>query len=268
LGLARTQVPLRLRALPVPREQIPAWVQYLQPAGFREGLGVGLFTPDGRHLGVLGLNTDTDRHPTRAARDLIGVLAPTIANAIDPLRGLARLAGMIGDAEAGIVLTRSGTTLPLPGLPTHPLLAADSEVLPVAADRCAAGPVYRSFLCPHATADAPAGHALITMLACPPGSPHHLIGIVLVSPPGELYGLTGRELEILGLIVEGWPNWRIAAALGLGQRTVNTHLEHILAKLGAPTRTVAAVRAQRFGLYVPRPLHGARNEGSDPAAGR
>jgi DNA-binding NarL/FixJ family response regulator len=75
-------------------------------------------------------------------------------------------------------------------------------------------------------------------------------------------------LEILGLIVEGWPNHRIAAALALAQRTVNTHLEHILAKLGAPTRTVAAARALRFGLYVPRPLHGVRKRGSDRGAAR
>ncbi|WP_324273181.1 hypothetical protein [Blastococcus brunescens] len=31
------------------------------------------------------------------------------------------------------------------------------------------------------------------------------------------------------------------------------HLEHILCKLGAPTRTLAAVRAEREGLYVPAP---------------
>jgi DNA-binding CsgD family transcriptional regulator len=243
-------------------------VDYLRPAGFREGLAVGLFTSDGRHLGVLGLSTDTDRHPTEAARDLIGVLAPTIANAVDPLRGLARVAGMIGDARAGIVLTRAGTTMALPGLPSHPLLATGSEVLTVAAQRRTVGRVHGSFLCPFPTGDAQGGHVLITMLACPPDSPQHLSGVVLVSPPGYLHGLTRRELEILGLIVEGWPNWRIAAALALAQRTVNTHLEHILAKLEVPTRTVAAVRALRFGLYVPRALHDSRKEGFHRAVAR
>jgi DNA-binding CsgD family transcriptional regulator len=268
LGINRQRAPLRLGDLPIPRQRIRGWVDYLQPAGFREGLAVSLFTPDGRHLGVMGLNTDTERHPTAAARDLIGVLAPTIANAVDPLRGITRVAGMVSDARAGIVLTRSGTTLPLPGLPTHPLLTAGSSVLTVAAERRTAGRVYSSFLCPDTADHTHGGHALITMLACPPESPHHLLGVVLVSPPGHLYGLTRRELEILGLIVEGWPNWRMAAALDLAQRTVNTHLEHILAKLSVPTRTVAAVRALRFGLYVPRPLHSVRTEGSNRAAGR
>jgi DNA-binding CsgD family transcriptional regulator len=35
---------------------------------------------------------------------------------------------------------------------------------------------------------------------------------------------------------------------------VAAHVEHILAKLSAPTRTLAAVRALRLGLYVPPAL--------------
>jgi len=266
LGLNRARLPLRVRDLPVPREQVRGWAEYLRPAGFREGLAVGLFAPDGRHLGVLGLNTDTDRHPTEAARDLIGTLAPMIANAVDPLRSITRVAGIVGDAQAGVVLTRARDPLPLPGLPTHPLLDVGSDVLNAAAERLTAGRVYSSFLCPYAAMDAPDGHVRITMLACPLDSPQDMVAVVLVSPPGDLRGLTRRELEILGLIVEGWPNPRIAAALVVAQRTVNTHLEHILAKLGAPTRTLAAVRALRFGLYVPLPLSGAREEGSNRAA--
>jgi DNA-binding CsgD family transcriptional regulator len=251
LGLDRKTEALRLSDMPVPREKIPSWREYLGPAGFREGLGVGLFARDGRHLGVLGLNTDTDRHPTEDARDLIGMLAPTIANAVDPLRSIATVAAIVEGAEAGIVLTRAGSTEPLPGLPAHPLLDIGSEVLAVAAERLAAGRVYSSFLCPYS-----AGMVLVTMLACPSDSPHDLVAVVLISPPADLRGLTRRELEVLGLLVEGWPNHRIAAAMVVAQRTVNSHLEHILAKLSVPSRTLAAIRALRFGLYVPRPLNG------------
>jgi hypothetical protein len=41
------------------------------------------------------------------------------------------------------------------------------------------------------------------------------------------------------------------------QRTVAAHLEHIRSKLGAPTRTAAAVQALNNALYVPPPLAGA-----------
>jgi DNA-binding CsgD family transcriptional regulator len=258
LGYTRQRAVVRLRDLPVPRERLRSWVEYLWPAGFREGLGVGLFSRAGRHVGVLGLATDTDRHPTEAARDLIGALAPIIADAVDPLRSVAAMARIIADAYAGIVLTRAGNTLPLPGLPAHPLLEVGSDVLAVVAERVSAGGIHGSFLCPDPAHDAPDSHTRITMLACPPDAPHYLVAAVLLSPPGDLRGLTRRELQILGLLVDGWPNRRIAAALFVTARTVAAHVEHILAKLGAPTRTLAAVRALRLGLYVPPPLNGIR----------
>jgi DNA-binding NarL/FixJ family response regulator len=55
------------------------------------------------------------------------------------------------------------------------------------------------------------------------------------------------------LLIDGSSNSEIARALVVAQRTVAAHLEHILAKMSAATRTLAAVRAAREGLYVPRP---------------
>jgi hypothetical protein len=78
LGLNRSSGTTRLRDLPVPLEEVPSWAEYLAPAGFRGGLAAALFTPDGRYLGMLGLNTDTPAHPTEAARDLIDLLASTL----------------------------------------------------------------------------------------------------------------------------------------------------------------------------------------------
>src|SRR3954453_3052753 len=148
LGLTRDRAALRLRDLPVPAERIRGWVEYLRPAGFREGLAVGLFSPEGRHLGVLGLNTDTDRHPTEAARDLIGTMAPTIAKAVDSTRSLAQMARILSPARAGILLTRAGNTLPLAGLPGHPLVDVGSTVLAVAIGQLPTSGGYGSFLCP------------------------------------------------------------------------------------------------------------------------
>ena len=45
--------------------------------------------------------------------------------------------------------------------------------------------------------------------------------------------------------MEASSNSEIARVLVVAQRTVAAHLEHILAKLSAPTRTLAAVRAER-----------------------
>src|SRR6478752_3124520 len=63
--------------------------------------------------------------------------------------------------------------------------------------------------------------------------------------------LTPRELEVLQLVVEGQTNHEIASALGIGTGTVKSHVEHIIAKLGAADRTQAAVRAVQLGLLHP-----------------
>jgi DNA-binding NarL/FixJ family response regulator len=91
----------------------------------------------------------------------------------------------------------------------------------------------------------------VTVLTGADDVPSVLRGIVLLSPAGDLRGLTPRELEVLGLVVDGCSNLEIARELVVAPRTVAAHLEHILVKLGAPSRTLAAVRAERAGLYVP-----------------
>ena len=60
--------------------------------------------------------------------------------------------------------------------------------------------------------------------------------------------LTPREREVLVLIGRGYANKRIALELGLAEKTVKTHVGHVLAKLGVSDRTQAAVAAVRAGL--------------------
>lgn len=64
----------------------------------------------------------------------------------------------------------------------------------------------------------------------------------------ETYPLTTRELEVLGLIVEGCDNATIAKRLFLTVGTVKTHVRGILSKLCVDDRTQAAVRALRAGI--------------------
>lgn len=54
-------------------------------------------------------------------------------------------------------------------------------------------------------------------------------------------GLTARETEVLRWVREGKDDGEIAAALGISPRTVQKHVERVLAKMGAKTR-LAAVR--------------------------
>jgi len=259
VGLHRERAPIRhSEALGILRES-PIWDEYLRPAGFRDGIGVGLFGGDGRYLGVLGLHTETATQLTYDDAALLALLTPTIAAAVDPLRSLAMLARMVAHATAGTVLTRAGDPLPLPGLPSHVLLRPGSRLLPVAAEELDGHP-HTSFLCPYRGPVPGDRQVKVTMLSCPTDLPKYLVAVALISPALDIHGPTPRELEILGLLVEGWPNGRIAAALFVTARTVATHVEHILAKLVAPTRSAAAVLAVRLGLYIPRLLASGTHE--------
>jgi two-component system, NarL family, response regulator LiaR len=60
--------------------------------------------------------------------------------------------------------------------------------------------------------------------------------------------LTRREHEVLELIAGGRSNKRIAVELGISEKTVKTHVGHLLAKLGVTDRTQAAMLAVRDGL--------------------
>jgi NarL family two-component system response regulator LiaR len=60
--------------------------------------------------------------------------------------------------------------------------------------------------------------------------------------------LTRREREVLELIALGHSNKRIALELGVAEKTVKTHVGHLLAKLGVADRTQAAVLAVQSGL--------------------
>jgi DNA-binding NarL/FixJ family response regulator len=64
----------------------------------------------------------------------------------------------------------------------------------------------------------------------------------------SLEHLTGREREVLALIAQGRSNKRIALELGISEKTVKTHVGHVLAKLGVTDRTQAALLAVQHGL--------------------
>jgi DNA-binding NarL/FixJ family response regulator len=62
--------------------------------------------------------------------------------------------------------------------------------------------------------------------------------------------LTPRELEVINLIAEGLPNKIIANQLNISEHTVKFHVNAILTKLGAQSRTEAVVRATRLGYIT------------------
>ena len=69
-----------------------------------------------------------------------------------------------------------------------------------------------------------------------------------VAPPSD--DLTRRETQVVNLLVEGMSNKEIASHLGISEHTAKFHVNRILVKFDADSRTEAVVRALRSGIAV------------------
>ena len=65
--------------------------------------------------------------------------------------------------------------------------------------------------------------------------------------PGARARLSRRELDVVGLVVEGCSNDEIGGALAIGAKTVETHLARLFERFGIASRTELATRALREG---------------------
>jgi two-component system nitrate/nitrite response regulator NarL len=68
-------------------------------------------------------------------------------------------------------------------------------------------------------------------------------------------GLSDREMQILGYLLNGAQNKQIARDLQICEGTVKVHLKAILKKIGAQNRTQAALWAASQGIKHVGPLH-------------
>jgi hypothetical protein len=251
LGLNRHRPPMLASEIPIPLPELRAWADHLLPAGFRGGLAAGLFTPRGRHVGFLSVLTEDPSRPSPADRQAIAAVTEVIAHGLDRVREIAVTARIVEAASAGILLTRGGDTLPLPGLPDHRLLAPGSRLLATVTRELADSDTYIAFLAPTTdTGDGPL--VRVSAVDCSRPALDHLQAAVVLSPPGDLRGLTPLDLRAAGLMVEGATHVSaIAGALGVDERTAADAIRATLIALEAPDLTAATVRAVRTGLRIP-----------------
>ena len=63
-------------------------------------------------------------------------------------------------------------------------------------------------------------------------------------------GLSPREVQILGLVAQGFSNRQVGSSLSISEHTAANHVRSILRKTGCANRTEAASYAHRHGLAV------------------
>jgi two-component system, NarL family, nitrate/nitrite response regulator NarL len=69
--------------------------------------------------------------------------------------------------------------------------------------------------------------------------------------------LTRRELQVLRLLASGLDQRKIASELSISSKTVSTHIQNLLGKLGVHSRAQAIVEAYRVGLMSFEPVDAA-----------
>jgi hypothetical protein len=251
LGLNRHRPPMLASDITAPLSEVRAWADHLLPAGFREGLAAPLFTTAGRHVGFLSLLSADPWRPGEADRRVVAAVTTVIADDLDRTRDVAESARIVESATAGVVLTRGGEVLPLPGLRGDRQLAPGSPILRVAARELADSGSYLSFLAPTPGTDP---EQLVRVVAIDVARPDldHLTAAVLLCSPGDLRGLTPLDLRVLGLLVEGVTDVpTLAHSLHVGPDLVVDSVGRSLVALRTSDLTAATVRALRGGMRIP-----------------
>ena len=221
--------PMRWRDVPDYRHSYSVQ-EVFHPAGFTEGVTVCLRNRRGFYTGSVHLSVDDRRHPTDSAVRFLGYLRTMLGELTD----LGISPPEVTPVEQTVLLTASGSRR-APAVPPLPEQLIREVRAMAATDTLPCWFWWRS----------PGGE--IRLITTERIGEEIRVGDIAANLP---YGLSIRELEVLTLVAGGHTNVQIAHRLSIAPRTVAKHVEHLLAKLGAASRTEAAVRATRSGLLL------------------
>ena len=135
-----------------------------------------------------------------------------------------------------------------------PELSGDIANLPVVvlADEFPAPQAWRSGIRGVIPRDAPAAQIVAALVAAAAGlvvlPAEDTLALLPRRAAQPAEPLTQREVEVLEMLAEGLSNKLIAYKLGVSEHTAKFHVNSILAKLNAGTRTEAVMRGVRLGL--------------------
>lgn len=239
-------IPMRMRDYSFDFHGLPTYRDILRPAGFAEGATAVL-----RRKGTTaqaGMLVISQRDPDGIddeRRAFLSILAPMLARIVDDQGRLRLLRARSAPSTLAMVVTADGDTRPLdtaaarlcheaPGLTQAAITLLGTDAV------AHSGYVWH---------DSRWWRVVMTRSE-DVSLPQPDMVVVTAKPGGPPAGLTRRELQVLTLIADGLSNAEIASHLGLSVRTVTTHVEHILRKMGRPSRAGCAARTESEGMRL------------------
>jgi DNA-binding CsgD family transcriptional regulator len=237
-----THRPLRISDLPYDYRRTALYQEVLRPAGFGDGMSTCLFAADGAYAGMLHMSAES--HTAFATRHVHMIEALTAS--LGQLCSLRLLRSALLPADEGSrasLVDHTGRPRSIDNYEPATCLADPDfgrfvERFLRTGSRVLFGVwlVHGSWV------------SLRVERVQDPHFEHSAALLVAESPWQASYGLSARELDVLNGLAQGASNQRIASERSISVRTVTTHVERILAKLGQESRAGAAAKAAREGL--------------------
>jgi DNA-binding CsgD family transcriptional regulator len=225
-----------------PRES-SFYVETLEANGYREGATMLLRGAHGEHLGVLMVSLESPSAPGTPIQEALGLVGTALTPLVDRLAPARQFAALTAPTSAATALDNDRGWMPLTAHPLPPpaLLCAAQQIL------CQNHRPIRFYWNNHQQRTRRDRDLAIAVELHPIRHPT-CRAVLFWRSETVPFELTRRERDVLAGLARGLSNAEIAAHLTTSVRTVSTHVEHVLNKLGVTTRTAAALLADRKGL--------------------
>ena len=240
--MRRDRLPLRIDDLPYDYRATQMYREVIEPAGFRDGMTSVLFAGDGGYSGMIHLSAEQRETFAEQYRDLISALTPSLGEMANLRRYRSTLA-KAGELSRATLFDHAGRLWPVDRF--APALCAVQADFPRFALH------FLGSATPSACGVWPSNVGWLSVQVERVRDPmvEGSVALLIIEAPWEApYGLSARELDILNGMAQGTSNQRIASDRAISIRTVTTHVERILVKLGQESRAGAASKASREGL--------------------
>lgn len=243
---AQHRRPMRMRDFGDDFFRTRVYEEYLNPIGYQEGVTLVLRAPDSRITGLLTMSFANPRDIDEDARVGVELVSAALGRLSDFHARPRQLASGIDSGASSYLVDRNGSVICLRAVdqsggdgPFPECIVAACAVLENSAG-------FGHQVCGVATLEQTnrwqRARILVTDVA---GHRHALILICETESP---LGLTLREVDVTTLVAVGLSNKEIGERLHVSPRTVSTHVEHILGKVGITNRTALASLAVREGI--------------------